>query len=1074
MPAELVPYTPFTGRFFPAGKTVIPAHLQQSYRYLFDRLEQQLPFAKSINRLAENMGFGNYTDFSKRLTAEQADSVLLATMALSAGQTFTVADQTGIGKGRILAGIVRFALTERRKVIFISENHNLFVDFWRDLFDLQTHLMLPGKQVFMLCGAKLEITHPQVKNSVYCRTPTRKQGEKWVEEKNTDFLCVMTTFSQLAGKAGQARLDYLCEFAQDAYVIMDESHNTIGASSGVRDALEQAALGVVYSSATMISKAEHLRHILPRLNLDTKQLPENFIGHLSGYESVYADFIGRTLVRNGSMVRREHSYQMPHTLSYADDATEERIHSNLLNIGFFINSVLALHIKLQLKNTHATTPQHIQQVLKKTVSRFWKTNGHRISLLVRHVLLLNMVDFAVSRTAVQLAEGKKVVLVLNSTLSSLIEELYQTQKANGHTCFYFTLHKALYGFIHDFTEEFGQDIWQQAFFQEECGKLQNIMAGIPNHPLSVIDSLKSKIAEKTGQTVLEISGRENCVYTQADGSYDWRKRSDETDPNIIREWFNNGKDGRDYDVVILTNAGSTGLSLHAGKTFKNQKQRHMIELEINPNTIEREQMHGRINRTGQVVLPTLETLMSHHLTAMRLLNRETDKTAVARSLVSSGKETADALLLSEPTEWAARHFLCKNADVCERIPIKPNHTRTDCNDFPVLNRLLSRAFFLEQDEHRELRDMLLAAQEINRHSLHLHETVRTLRYQDISNIKATRLFSCGKLHDGNPRQATPVRDRLKMGTPELLLCRIDCSPKLNAAPTGEHDDHAAKRHKKLFTHVRFFAEKTVADEQDRATMQRNLALIQKLTYGDEVSFVLDGCNMKGVVVDAQINEQYPYPEFQAVGLRLQPNSSDAVIVWENDVFLPLNYLVSNAALRLNSLEELLPSLEQTDGHRFYALLGHPLLQAWLLSIYQNKLGRGSFVSDDGEAHPMLIVPKEKVDDVRSLFTAHTPVLNEEQLQEILYGQAAVLCNADQSLNCTLTDKKRGIIRIERDKLALLLGEKAQAKLAAYDANNASYMGKAYWEYDVPAATVQSVMFSYFYSPRSQLFVQAAT
>ena len=59
-------------------------------------------------------------------------------MALSIG------DQTGQGKGRVLAALARYAALNNKPVVFFTEKANLFSDFWRDLKDIDSHKTLPS------------------------------------------------------------------------------------------------------------------------------------------------------------------------------------------------------------------------------------------------------------------------------------------------------------------------------------------------------------------------------------------------------------------------------------------------------------------------------------------------------------------------------------------------------------------------------------------------------------------------------------------------------------------------------------------------------------------------------------------------------------------------------------------------------------------------------------------------------------------------------------------------------------------------------------------------------------------
>jgi len=77
--------------------------------------------------------------------------------------------------------------------------------------------------------------------------------------------------------------------------------------------------------------------------------------------------------------------------------------------------------------------------------------------------------------------------------------------------------------------------------------------------------------------------------------------------------FNNGT----ADVIILNQAGSTGLSLHASSSFKDQRKRHMIIVQPEKNIDTHMQMLGRVHRTGQVVAPAYSQMMADIPAEMR-------------------------------------------------------------------------------------------------------------------------------------------------------------------------------------------------------------------------------------------------------------------------------------------------------------------------------------------------------------------------------------------------------------------------------------------------------------------------
>ena len=70
-------------------------------------------------------------------------------------------------------------------------------------------------------------------------------------------------------------------------------------------------------------------------------------------------------------------------------------------------------------------------------------------------------------------------------------------------------------------------------------------------------------------------------------------------------------------MLILNQAGSTGLSLHASSKFKDQRKRHMIIVQAEKNIDTHMQMLGRVHRTGQIVAPAYSQMMADIPAEMR-------------------------------------------------------------------------------------------------------------------------------------------------------------------------------------------------------------------------------------------------------------------------------------------------------------------------------------------------------------------------------------------------------------------------------------------------------------------------
>ncbi|MDI9872755.1 strawberry notch-like NTP hydrolase domain-containing protein, partial [Flectobacillus roseus] len=80
----------------------------------------------------------------KALSAEQIDATALAIYNIEAkNQGIIIADQTGIGKGRIAAAMIRYATKQGYRPVFITEKPNLFSDLYRDMDDIGSKSLNP-------------------------------------------------------------------------------------------------------------------------------------------------------------------------------------------------------------------------------------------------------------------------------------------------------------------------------------------------------------------------------------------------------------------------------------------------------------------------------------------------------------------------------------------------------------------------------------------------------------------------------------------------------------------------------------------------------------------------------------------------------------------------------------------------------------------------------------------------------------------------------------------------------------------------------------------------------------------
>ena len=220
----------------------------------------------------------------------------------------------------------------------------------------------------------------------------------------------------------------------------------------------------------------------------------------------------------------------------------------------------------------------------------------------KQLMLALKVDAIVDEVDRQIKAGRKPVIALDNTMGALFDKLIPGEEVTEST-FAENLLRGL-----DSVMQYSQDSGRGGkktsikINPSELGSegeiayyelVSFIKESTKDIFISPLDEITAKLRAK-GYTVGELTGRKNVV-VEDNGTYRIAKRG-KISKQLLQSRFNSGK----IDVVILNKTGSTGISLHASKTFADQRQRVMILAQPLPDINDYMQMIGRIDRTGQV------------------------------------------------------------------------------------------------------------------------------------------------------------------------------------------------------------------------------------------------------------------------------------------------------------------------------------------------------------------------------------------------------------------------------------------------------------------------------------------
>ena len=573
--------------------------------------------------VASRLGYSSKKDLHKAFMGLQSDAVALAVDAIEKGRAIIIGDQTGVGKGRQAAGVIRYALQQGKTPIFITQKPNLFTDMYDDLADIGIKdfkpLIVNQENGFISKGDQtlfdLSAKERQAAINQIIKTGKLPAG----------YNALFLTYSQISSDNGGNKTTMLYRLASNAVMVMDESHTAAGQDSKLGLAFQglvNEVGGLVYLSATYAKRPDNM---LLYTRTDLGQAVENreaLVSIISNGGLGMQTYIAGKLAEAGQMVRRERSFDGIEIKNRIikdasgkvkrgfDQATAALRAIQDLSSAWrsYVDDVLAK--KIQKESGMDTRIAGNQADTKVDVTLFSSVVHNYIAQLS-----LGLKAKETAKLAIEAIErGERPVIALENTMGSALQDyMERTGRRVGDSASdltYGSLLKSVADGVLAYTvKQAGskkgvktyvkiRDVYDpliQSLYEQVMDAADAMTIDIPASP---IDAIRHEI-EKSGYSVAEITGRSLIVDYANKGEIKNRPAAEKNRRRIVDE-FNSKK----LDVLILNQAGSTGLSIHASERFADKSPRHMIvaqpSLDINTFL----QMLGRVNRTGQVELPS--------------------------------------------------------------------------------------------------------------------------------------------------------------------------------------------------------------------------------------------------------------------------------------------------------------------------------------------------------------------------------------------------------------------------------------------------------------------------------------
>lgn len=648
---EKVKYQPHSAAY--SIGAVVPARQKEALDNVLNKL------GDADQYLVDNLGYNDKEDLYSHLAAEQIDAVALGLKQMEKGNGFIIGDQTGIGKGRQAAAIIRYAVKQGRIPISFTQKANLFSDTYRDLNDIGS----PELRPFILASSNdgnIKVNYDEEvkgldgqtttvrKQKVVYKVPSKTETErvlKYIAENGKlpeGYDYILTTYSQIRNgmeefkggkwkakkkvtatdRNGQMKRDAIKRIAENSVFILDESHDAAGEGSGsafIQDVLPKVK-GVTFLSATYAKTPDAMKLYALKTDLGSKNKEEGEKGDASWKVlnaikkggAVFQEIMSQALTKSGQMIRRERD--MTGVTIDWNPLTENEVEiqgqrDKFDNIFGIFNDIL----NFQRTYVDAKLGQMSDDLafIQGSVDHTPGTKDMGIGNVTFASKAYNVVQQALfSIKAEKVADyaieaiknGEKPVIAVNNTMGSMIDE-YPMGVEMDMPDLNSTLMKGLEGILrytekNDMGDQVNSTLRVEELGEEAVARYNEIKEKIASVSSGLSISPIDVIKhrlEEAGYKVGELTGRNTEMVYTENGKVIRKNRTDKN-KNALADRFNNG----DLDALILNRSAAAGISLHASSKYKDQRQRTMIFAQMQGNINDEVQIRGRIDRTGQV------------------------------------------------------------------------------------------------------------------------------------------------------------------------------------------------------------------------------------------------------------------------------------------------------------------------------------------------------------------------------------------------------------------------------------------------------------------------------------------
>lgn len=489
----------------------------------------------SINDFViDRLGYKSNAELCKALAAEQIDGVALAIYNIEAkGQSLIIADQTGIGKGRQAAAVIRYGVYRGLKPIFITEKPNLFSDLYRDLIAIGSGHFKP----FIVNGKESKTDIKDEDGNILHQAMEAGRQKSVFESGKVPADCnfVMLTYSQIASNETDKRTgellalslksNYVTQIAKDNIMIIDEAHNASGSSNTgqVLQGIVAQTIGVTFLSATFAKRPDNLPiYAMKTAMSDANMTSDELVAAIVSGGVALQEILSSQLVAEGQMLRRERTMEgiVVKYITLNDlEAKHCEIADRITEIIRDIIEFQGTDLKPVFENLDEIAASEYKEVEgRKGTNKAGIDNQpyfSKVFNVINQMLMSIKADGVADEAIADLKAGRKPVIAFANTMGSFLEDLGVEEGETINADFAIVLQKGLDGVLR-FTEKDSEgnstykniplaDLSPDAKIKYMAiqEKIEKVSTGIS---ISPIDYIIQKI-RKAGFSVVEVTGR---------------------------------------------------------------------------------------------------------------------------------------------------------------------------------------------------------------------------------------------------------------------------------------------------------------------------------------------------------------------------------------------------------------------------------------------------------------------------------------------------------------------------------------------------------------------------------------